>query len=236
MGMMVSRITSRTTVYSTVYSSADKKTSKLHVTGLCEVEFTSAWWIPCTEGQWCGTCFHLMMSSCIWYHFISIVSEQESCEFSPHHNISFWQTTARCNDNMVQYNMIPHTALYWLRQHINISLYSQKYTIYLAPMGNHGVSIRFWETLCYNGTALYPWLSAVHDGVIKWKPFPCYWPFVQGVHRSSVNSPCKGQWHGANIFFLIYAWINRWVNNGETGDLRCYHTHNDIIVVVSIIT
>ena len=27
--------------------------------------------------------------------------------------------------------------------------------------------------------------------------FPRYWPFVQGIHRSSVNSPHKGQWHGA---------------------------------------
>ena len=24
----------------------------------------------------------------------------------------------------------------------------------------------------------------VHDDVIKWKHFPCYWPFVQGIHRS----------------------------------------------------
>ena len=25
-----------------------------------------------------------------------------------------------------------------------------------------------------------------HDDVIKWKHFPCYWPFVRGVHRSPV--------------------------------------------------
>ena len=23
-----------------------------------------------------------------------------------------------------------------------------------------------------------------HDNVIKWKYFPCYWPFVRGIHRS----------------------------------------------------
>ena len=23
-----------------------------------------------------------------------------------------------------------------------------------------------------------------HDDVIKWKHFPCYWPFVRGIHRS----------------------------------------------------
>ena len=28
-----------------------------------------------------------------------------------------------------------------------------------------------------------------------------------------VNSPHKGQWRGALMFSLIYAWINDWVNN-----------------------
>ena len=30
------------------------------------------------------------------------------------------------------------------------------------------------------------------DDVIKWKHFPRYWPFVRGIHRSTVNSPHKG--------------------------------------------
>ena len=42
-----------------------------------------------------------------------------------------------------------------------------------------------------------------HDDVIKWKKNPRYWPFVRGTHRSPVNSPHKGQWHGALIFSLI---------------------------------
>ena len=32
-----------------------------------------------------------------------------------------------------------------------------------------------------------------HDDVIKWKHFPRYWSFVRGIHRSTVNSPHKGQ-------------------------------------------
>ena len=31
----------------------------------------------------------------------------------------------------------------------------------------------------------------LHDDVIKWKHFPCYWPFVRGIHRSPVNSHTK---------------------------------------------
>ena len=34
----------------------------------------------------------------------------------------------------------------------------------------------------------------IHDDDIKWKHFPRYWPFVRGIHRSSVNFPHIGQW------------------------------------------
>ena len=61
--------------------------------------------------------------------------------------------------------------------------------------------------------------------------FPRYRPFVRGIHRSPMNSPHKGQWRGALIFSLICAWINRWVNNGEAGDLRRYRAHHDVIVM-----
>ena len=43
----------------------------------------------------------------------------------------------------------------------------------------------------------------VHDDVIKWKHFPRYWPFVRGIHRSPVNSPHKGKWRGALVFFFV---------------------------------
>ena len=35
--------------------------------------------------------------------------------------------------------------------------------------------------------------TAEHDDVIKWKHFPCNWPFVRRIHRSPLNSPHKGQ-------------------------------------------
>ena len=47
-----------------------------------------------------------------------------------------------------------------------------------------------------------------HDDVIKRKHFPRHWPFVRGVHRSSVNSLRKGQWCGALMFSLIFAWTH----------------------------
>ena len=71
----------------------------------------------------------------------------------------------------------------------------------------------------------------IHDDVIKWKHFPCYWPFVRGIHRSPVNSPHKGQWRGALMFSLICVWINARANNREAGDLRRYRARDDIIVM-----
>ena len=73
--------------------------------------------------------------------------------------------------------------------------------------------------------------SEIHDDVIKWKNFPRNWPFVQGIHRSPVNSLHKGQWRGALMFSLICVWINDWVNNREAGDLRRYCAHYDVIVM-----
>ena len=71
----------------------------------------------------------------------------------------------------------------------------------------------------------------IHHDVIKWKHFPRYWPFVRGIHRSSVNSPHKGQWRGALMFSLICARINCWVNKREAGDFRRHRVHYDFSVV-----
>ena len=71
----------------------------------------------------------------------------------------------------------------------------------------------------------------LHDDVIKWKQFPCYWPFVRGIHRSPVNSLHKGQWRWALMFSLICARMNGWVNSGEAGDLRRHRVHYDVIVM-----
>ena len=93
---------------------------------------------------------------------------------------------------------------------------------------------------CYIGfflwRVLYHYYQQKHFPTCSWwrhqmETFSAYWPFVRGIHRSPVNSQHKGQWRGAFTFSLICAWINRWVNNGEAGDLRPYHAHYDVIVM-----
>ena len=61
--------------------------------------------------------------------------------------------------------------------------------------------------------------------------FPRYWPFVRGIHRSTVNSPHKGQWRGALMYSLIWVWINGLVNNVEAGVLRRHRVHYDVTVM-----
>ena len=68
--------------------------------------------------------------------------------------------------------------------------------------------------------------------LIKWKHFLHCWPFVQGIHRSPVNSTHKGQWHGALMFPLSFARINGWINNFS--DLRCHCAHYYITVMACI--
>ena len=59
--------------------------------------------------------------------------------------------------------------------------------------------------------------------------------FVRGIHRSPVNSPHKGQWRGALVLFLICAWINGWVNDGEAQDLRRHRAHYDGTVIGNMV-
>ena len=64
--------------------------------------------------------------------------------------------------------------------------------------------------------------------------FSRYRPFVRGIHRSPVNSPHKGQWRGALMFSLIWAWKNGRVSNRYVGDLRRHRAHYDVTVIMAI--
>ena len=63
-----------------------------------------------------------------------------------------------------------------------------------------------------------------HDVVIKWKPFPRYWPFVR------TKAGDEELW----CFLTSAPWINGWVNNREAGDLRRNRAHFDIIVMMRL--
>ena len=91
------------------------------------------------------------------------------------------------------------------------------------------VCICHWR---YSRPKTFDFATWNHDDVIKWKNFSRYWPFVRGIHRSSLNSPHKGQWCGAWMFYLIYSRINGRVNSGEAGDLRQLRAYYDVSVMI----
>ena len=70
-----------------------------------------------------------------------------------------------------------------------------------------------------------------NSGVIKWKHLPRYWPFVRWIHRPPLDSPHKGQWRGALMFSLIFAWTNGWAKSRDAGDLRRHPAHYDVFVM-----
>ena len=45
-------------------------------------ENSSIQWMPFTKGQYCGTCFHIMASSCNWFHFhVAAIMKAMQCPF-----------------------------------------------------------------------------------------------------------------------------------------------------------
>ena len=90
-----------------------------------------------------------------------------------------------------------------------------------------------FQSYSQKGAFLYRGISPLkhNDDVIKWKLLTRYWSFVQGIHRSPMNSLHKSQWRGALMFSLICALNKRLSNNREASDLRRHRFHYDVIVM-----
>ena len=142
----------------------------------------------------------------MWYPGTSIYCRDQSrCAASQ------WQTSLHCND-----------VSHWLGAYLDWSL------------------ILFMFCFCYCwaicNITLYSWLNYT-QAVLSWwchqmDTFSSLLAIC--VENSPVNSPHKGQWRGALMFSLIYARINSWINNLETGDLRRHRAHYDVIVMTVI--
>ena len=60
-----------------------------------------------------------------------------------------------------------------------------------------------------------------------WGTFPRHWPFVRGIHRTTVDFPRKGQWRRALMFSWICAYPSGWASSQDDGDLRLYRSNYD---------
>ena len=84
---------------------------------------------------------------------------------------------------------------------------------------------RVMRTTCHRNASLTWWRHQMET-------FSALLAFSVGNSPVPVNSPHKGQWHGALTFSLICVSINGWVNFHEAGDFRRYRVHYDVIVMI----
>ena len=73
--------------------------------------------------------------------------------------------------------------------------------------------------------------DANHDDVIKWKYFPRYWPFVREFTGHRWNPRTKASDAELGCFLWSAPWINGWINNRKSGDLRRHRGHYDVNVM-----
>ena len=118
-----------------------------------------------------------------------------------------WEMTLQCN-------VISH----WLGAFTKWSLVRHWLILFMV------MSLSLGQSCARDSCASEPTHKG-HDDVIKWKYFPCYWPFVRGIHRSPVNSPHKGQWRGPFMFSLICTWINVWQGSTLSFLAGCTKSH-----------
>ena len=127
-----------------------------------------------------------------------------------------------------------------LKQYLHIQLYLMFDDYFNYKDFNYTyIFMCYFSVYCHRSTG---WKSSEENAFTTWyqiysrhrvtkqRHFPCYWPFVRGIHWSPVDSPRKGQWRGSLIFSLICAWTNGWANNHDACVLRRYRAHYDVTV------
>ena len=175
-------------------------------------------------------------STCISDQTVSVIryaiSAYKCCHISSRH---VWHGVISSNGQLIMHKR-NHIYRYLWSNCKNLTHRLAWLIFQTSTMSNLSVheylEIQVWNYIyCVTMSICAQLATTVHDDVIKWKHFPRYWPFVRRIHRSPVNSPHKGQWRGALMFYLMCVWINDWVNNGKAGDLRRYRIHYDVTVM-----
>ena len=101
-----------------------------------------------------------------------------------------WQLIWNSSKQKIHFNYLSLKQL-WVFKYVSCRTYKRQ-TPSVAPAT---VSLTSNPKIWWRDKETLP-----RDDVIKWKHFPRYWHSVRGIHRWPVNSPHKGQWHGAWCF------------------------------------
>ena len=76
------------------------------------------------------------------------------------------------------------------------------------------------------------WLIVIYNSITWWRhqmeTFSALMGLSEGIHRSPVDSPHRGQWRGALMFSLMCAWRNGWPNHRDASNLIRHSAHCDV--------
>ena len=111
-----------------------------------------------------------------------------------HYLTQCWNSVYSNPRNRHQWNLKRNSLFSFKKMHLKMS--SAKWQNFCFGRNIFKQNTSFfgtWNRCHGTGMAEALVISRCHGDVIKWKPFPRYWPFVRGNHRSPVDSPHKHQ-------------------------------------------
>ena len=123
------------------------------------------------------------------------------------------------------YSRLTHSLIHWLTDWLIdwlIEWVTDSLTRWLTPWFSHPLARSLVHSF-QSFSIEMPWWRHEKEALSALLAL-----FVLGIHRWPVNSPHKGQWRGAVMFSLIYAWTNNWVNNRDVCGFRHHRAHYDV--------
>ena len=93
---------------------------------------------------------------------------------------------------------------------------ARKYHIDLVCEKTHPGPARFYTWWCH-----------------QIETFSALLALCEGIHRSPMDSPHKGQWREALMLSLIFACTNGWTSSRDASDLRRNRAHYGVIVMIN---
>ena len=190
---------------------------------------TPLWWSP--KGPPGEATMQLLSNDCNWWNRKQWLVHHERCAVDGLHTIYGrvqWHSISPCS---ISSSLLSH-YLWYSEQLLWSTFLKNPHNIHpiAIPRETYGVSFvstnshlsNVWvisvpyEKLCFiwlnhnNNQLEFPrprqyWCHYYH--YTKWRHFPCYWPFVSGIHWSSVDSLTKAS--HADLWYFLWSAVEQ---------------------------
>ena len=188
-------------LFNRLFKHKSKKISKLRVTGLCEGNSPVTGEFPHKEPVK-GKMFpfddvimltHIHSSMTLWHIHSSMTLWHlaRQLQMATMNNSFIWYWSTDVNDGIYPVDASWYVALVFVMTSIRVRFY-EEWIIHFYRANCHLFNSQqtyhhniTYVNICYREPVIYGY---VHEDVITWKQFLCYWSFVRGIHRSPVLS------------------------------------------------